>query len=256
MTFFSGFCTLHMNLRSTVIMGAILFVIPFRLIATVLPGENAVLNYRVIGFSFPTHQDTKQYILEIARTQCKTEAEFARNIVLKTKGTNAHFIAEVPDFGSAYTWRIVYMNDRTVVGHSNFYHFTTGKNPVSDKRLIVKTKKHGNLAGYILVDGTGLIYDIDGKPVWYLPDASLHNGTDMKLSETGTMTLMANGNAYELNYFGSILWRAAKHDSIDLNCHHEFCKLANGHYMVLTASLKPTPTTTGDRRRFLSFHVC
>jgi len=59
----------------------------------------------------------------------------------------------------------------------------------------------------------------------------------MKLSPQGTITALMHKGIYELDYNAKVLWKmpknAAKHpDSVEYY-HHEFTRLANGHYMVL-----------------------
>ena len=95
---------------------------------------------------------------------------------------------------------------------------------------------------YVFVDGTRALYDMQGNPVWFLPNIdSLSNeeihARDLKLTPEGTITLVTHKGVYEINYDGDVLWKMPKgaafaNDSVEF-FHHEFTRLANGHYMAM-----------------------
>src|ERR1019366_6218887 len=59
---------------------------------------------------------------------------------------------------------------------------------------------------------------------------------DMRLTPYGTITFLTPGRIYEVNYSGAILWKGPGNGVSDPyghgRYHHEFTRLANGHYIV------------------------
>src|ERR1700733_13979143 len=87
---------------------SLLLLTPQFLIAQIMPRDNSVLNYRLIGFSFPAGQKAINYTIEIAAGRCESEMSFRKNIINKYHCKTNKLIAEVPSFGNPYTWRIIY----------------------------------------------------------------------------------------------------------------------------------------------------
>jgi Arylsulfotransferase (ASST) len=207
------------------------------------PADNAVLNYRLVPFRFPIGAKTGKYVVEIANGDFQRSDSFRRHIVRAFDCTSGNITGLVPDWATNYTWRV-----RAIVGKSDssLHHFRTGwiaSLDTSQYRIQVITPATINKDAYFFVDGTRLMYDMTGHPVWYLPDIKgVDTGAyvhlrDMKLSPQGTLTFLLLEDAFEVNYEGKICWRAphtgrVSGDSID-HVHHEFNRLRNGHYMVL-----------------------
>ncbi len=221
------------------------FFIPHLLFSQVLPGEGSNLNYRLIGFSFPEMKKTNNYKVEIASGSYYNEESFKKNIIKSINSKTNKIIGEVPSFGKNYTWRIVYTEEKGASKGSKFYHFKTGMSPNVDTninrlRIIKSTGK--NNGSYIFLDGNKVLYDMNGHPVWYLPDIdSFVNENciprDIKLTQQGTITLLVHEKAYEISYNGDILWKVPNKSQSNTESqepyHHEFTRLGNGHYMVL-----------------------
>jgi len=215
--------------------------------AQILPKENSILNYRLIGFSFPAMPQTGEYKIEIATGHYNTEDSFKENIILSSEIKTNKQIEEVPSFDIAYTWRVVYKNAQSTI-KSELHHFSTAIIPEVDTnkfrfRIINKAKKYKD--AYVFLDGSKALYDMKGFPVWYLP--GIKSGTspylfDLKLSPQGTITFINNSEAFEVNYNGDVLWKAPDNgvvsgDSTE-HYNHDFTRLDNGHYMVLGTESK------------------
>ena len=206
--------------------------------AQVLPGEGSRLNYRVVGFSFKGVVTKKGYKLQIAAGYFNSADSFDKNIFLSVPCETDKIIAEVPDFGRQYTWRAVGRGG----AHGGLHHFSTGSIPVVDTantrlRIIKKATKYKD--AYVFLDGTRTLYNMNGRPVWYLPDMP-GIGTpprDMKISPQGTITFLLDKRIYEVDYNGNILWRGPNDGRVSgmqgEGYHHEFTRLASGHYMAL-----------------------
>ncbi len=221
--------------------------------AQVMPANGAKLNYRIVGFSFPAKDDATQYTVEIAAGNFTAPKEFADKLQKSVSSDRNRITAEVPAFGNEYTWRIVYKNKKSVVARSDLYHFATGVPPDGPGkiRLNVKTSANKYKDACVLVDESNTMYDMNGQPIWYLPPADPQNlsaSRDLKVSANGTMTMIASGIAYDIDYAGKILWRSKNAppgivmpNAQNYNCHHELNKLRNGHYMALIYKQEAEP---------------
>jgi len=214
----------------------ILFIVSSHLRGQVFPKENSTLHYRIIGFSFPAGDGGNNYQLEIASGNYTTEDSFKKNIILSPRSKTNKLIAEVPAFASHYTWRIVYKHKWGGENKSELYHFSTGYIRAIDKaqrRLNIMQPATTYKDAYVFIDGTGVMYDMNGNPVWYIPDSS--SAGDIKTTPQGTITYYEGITGYEIDYNGKKLWTTPPYDR-DTGTgyhHHEFTRLANGHYMVL-----------------------
>ena len=216
-------------------------LLPFLLSARLFPAEGSSLNYRLIGFSFPTSEGAENYRIEIAQGSIYSEDSFKNNLVRIAETNINRVIAEVPSFGSNYTWRISYVDKKNVTTTSVFYHFSTLKNKCVDSSLFrmkveENAKKYAD--DYIFLDDNKTLYNMQGQPVWFLPDIKGINTTprDIKLTRQGTITFLFDP-VYEINYNGEVLWQPKDQGKASGNYteqyNHEFTRLANGHYMVL-----------------------
>ncbi|MCD6013621.1 MAG: hypothetical protein K0Q79_3483 [Flavipsychrobacter sp.] len=237
------------------------FVLPFYAQAQFAPAEAAVLNYRIIGFSFPPKKGTSEYLVEIANGHFNIEKEFTAHITHTASSATDSVIAEVRSFGSEYTWRVIYKSSGSVAATSSLHHFSTGTLPVGDaksKRLRVDKKNRGIKDTYILVDGVKMMFDLEGQPVWYFPGADSMVGalSDIKISPSGSFTFLEGRGAYEVAYDGKILWTRFNRDDMGMVApdafHHEFSKLENGHYMSLLSEvpLSGEALAADGRKRF------
>ncbi len=213
----------------------------------ILPKENSILNYRIIGFSFAPVPGVSKYKIEVALGNFFSPDSFKRNIIYSSYCKNNKIIAEVPSFGKQYTWRIICKDNTS--GDSKIeglHHFSTSiisdvDTAVTRLRVLQQALKYED--AYVFLDGNRALYDMHGQPVWYLPDIDGHiteksRLRDMKCTSRGTITFLYEEiGAYEIDYNGHILWKAPNNGSVSggnsESYHHEFTRLDNGHYMIL-----------------------
>ncbi len=222
----------------------LLLVAPYWLKSQIFPKEGSSLNYRLIGFEFPSIPEGGTCKLEIAAGVINSEDSFKRKILVSQDCKTNKIIAEVPAFGSQYTWRII-SPDNNKQAANIFHHFSTAiiqnvDTSLRRVRIIKKAEAYKN--AYFFLDGTRTLYDMSGSPVWFLPNFdNLPNENfdvrDLKLTPQGTVTFIAGEDAYELNYNAEILWKGPNDGKVSGGSseyyHHKFTRLANGHYMVL-----------------------
>lgn len=207
-------------------------------LAQIQPTNNASLHYRLIGFAVPEHKKATHYQLEIFDGSKQ---------VLTKKNENSKIIAVVPSFGKSYTWQVKYYKKKRIISTTDKYKFTVLDNPfsnstVSQVTVIDSIKKYDDLM--VFFDNTRTLYNMKGEPLWFLPvipgvsDSSQGIMRDIKLTSNGTITILTKKNVHEIDYHGSVLWSGPNDGSYsggtDENYHHEFTKLANGHYMTIS----------------------
>ena len=230
-------------------------ITPGPLWSQVFPKEGSTLNYRLIGFSFPPVEKMKNCRLEIALGNYNNEDLFKKNVITSIDIKDHKIIAEVPSFGKQYTWRVTHAAKKVA---STFYHFSTGMaagvdTSITHLRIIKRAESYSG--SYFFIDYLNVLYDMEGNPVWYLPDknefaAENNDLRDIKITSAGTITFLSTYNAYEIAWDGTILWKAPNDgrvsgDSIE-HYHHEFTRLANGHYMVMGLEKQPVYIKTSD----------
>ncbi len=228
--------------RSIILIFCIL--LPFGMSAQVWPKEGSKLNYRIIGFSVPEERGVKKYKIEIAAGKFFSADSFKRKITVTAEKSEPKIIAEVPEFGREYTWRVVYSGRDVKEGA--LHHFSTGTTSnidTSKRRLRIMHQAEQFKDYYVAIDRGGVMYDMQGKAVWFVPDpegAEVNNVGDMKFTKDGTVTFIY-GYCVEMDYNGKILWKTPKLPVVNKDTsrikgeiyHHELTKLPNGHYMVL-----------------------
>ena len=216
--------------------------------SAITPPEGGLLNYRIIGFSFPQDKPETKYCLEIALGYYETDAEFLANKIVTKYATENKIIAEVPDFGAGYTWRITCNYKNEVVKKGEMHRFCTGYSKGIDSnkyrvRVITAAQKYKD--AFIFTDDNHALYDMSGQPVWYLPPLNGFDNNaicrDIKLTAWGTITLILGETPLEINYSGDILWKAPNTGAVSgeetEHYHHEFTRLPNGHYMTLGSEM-------------------
>jgi len=212
----------------------------------VLPREGSKLNYRLIGFSIGESPKQPVYNIEVAKGDLKDAASFLNSIVAVFECTGVKNVFEVPSFGTDYTWRVVYPGAKTA-GTGKMHHFSTLKNEHVDTSLlrlrVMKPAAIQYREDFVSVDAGGVLYDMKGNPVWFIPDTNGIGGYlgDLKFTANHTLTFIRGQDAYEIGFDARVLWKAPTHsdphDTSHVRYHHEFTKLSNGHYMILGTEL-------------------
>ncbi|OSZ82951.1 hypothetical protein CAP35_02370 [Chitinophagaceae bacterium IBVUCB1] len=213
--------------------------------AQIKPTKNSVLNYRVIGFQVPANPKAASYILRVALDSVVNEEYLERRTEIELQSSSNKIIATVPYFNMSYTWQVSYA-DKTgkIIGKSPISYFKTGYIKYVDSsqyklRVLKNNIQDKNI--FVMLDNSGVMYDLDGYPVWYLPklsslDTNMHIMRDLKPTNDGTFTALFENAIYEFDYNGKVLWSGPQNGVKLLEStpvyHHEFTKLKNGHYMV------------------------
>jgi len=227
-------------MNKNVLLLCYLCIAHFYLYSQALPKENAILNYRLIGFSYAGKPDASSYKIQIASGNYYKEDSFKKNIILSLDSKTNKTIAEVPSFGKQYTWRVLYQIAGSRLQKSELWHFSTGSIPqvdISMVKLTILKNTYKYISKYFFLDGSRTLYDMKGRPIWFLPFTDGKSIRDMRLTPQGTITFLNNDKIYEINYNGDILWTGPRTGIVSGDTaehyHHEFTRLNSGHYMVL-----------------------
>ena len=214
-----------------------LFVLPYHLWSQVFPKEGAKLHYRLVPFVFQKAKPGSNYKIEVAAGNYNSIDSFKNNVIKTIPAANNRMLIEVPEFGKMYTWRVVSVSSTIIAG--DLHHFSTLSAKCVDSsnvrfRILKNAEQYKD--AYVFLDGTKVLYDMKGHPIWFLPDidGERMSPRDIKITTQGTITLLNSSKALEINYNGDVLWRGPDNDIDSVAAyHHEFTKLNNGHYMVL-----------------------
>lgn len=211
--------------------------------AQVTPANRSVLNYRLIGFSVPEQEGVTEYEFEVSEfIITDTGTSIAKPVFTKKSNSN-RLIGKVPDFGKTYVWKVNYHTKQGLSKTSDLYRFTTGENLFIDtsryRLRVTHNLRKDNL--YIYADGLRALFDMNGDPLWYLPDIPgiVDSGTtvrDLKVTSQGTITFITENGIHEIDYAGNLLWQGPDDGVVSGDkterYHHEFTRLTNGKYMV------------------------
>ncbi len=212
--------------------------------SAILPLENSRLSYRLVGFRWEQVRHSGSYKLEVALGNFPDIVSFKNNITLTRYADTNRCVVELPLFNREYTWRISCDSGFGDSQGTVLHHFSARRTPELDTNVTRLRITHHTVAYpdmYVVSDGAKAIYDLEGNLVWGFPvgapfvQDSVILG-DFKPTATGTFTFITNDlDAYEIDYDGRIKFQLL-HNAITTGqsaFHHEFTKLANGHYMVL-----------------------
>ncbi len=232
-------------MKKLIFQALLLFIVPLQLFSQVFPKEGSILNYRLIGFAFNAPQPNNMSSIEIALGDFNSDSVFSKHIIITESTKKNKLIVEVPEFDTAYTWRVVYNGNNPSM--STLFHFRTGlivdmDTNINRIRITNKAKKYKD--AYFFVDENKALYDMQGHPVWYLPTPESKNAVvrDLKITPQGSITYVIDEQGvYEINYNGAKIWKGPNNgvvngDSIE-HYHHEFTRLKNGHYMALAQEM-------------------
>ncbi len=223
--------------------------------AQVIPKDYDTLNYRLVGFSVPENKQATRYVLELHEYFPQDVGGYEALPLLEKDYSSHRIIATVPAFGKNYMWRVKYLKKKKLIDSTAYHFFSTGYSPVIDTskyRLRIIDSAVENRGIYVMLDFISVIYDLQGNPLWYLPELPIETDVnkqtrDLKPTKDGTFTTVSGLGAYEFDYNGNLLWKAPNDGKVSgensESYHHEFTKLSNGNYMVCgtKSALKKLP---------------
>lgn len=235
-------------------------------LAQIFPAEGDVLNYRLAGFTITKDTKAEKYIFEVSGYDLHEDGSLTETWAAKQASDSNKTIIMLPSFAKAYRWRVTTEDKKgKKLSTTDYINFTTGRYPTVDTskyrlRIIDSATHHHDL--FVITDNSFVIYDLDGNPVWYLPDVPLKAGKDIEMrcikpTQDGTFTAVGDLEAFEFDYHGKVLWKAPNDGKVNgsdrENYHHEMVKLKNGNYMVagLGFSMEKIPENLNSNMRMI-----
>lgn len=230
----------------------------------VYPPERAALTATRLPLQVPERKEVAAYTYLIAAGNFDSIPPFRKSVVVSEKRSTNTAVVQLPLYDQEYTWQVVYKDARgKVLGESALGHFRVlsqqGKGANVRSRVRVLSNEYTDTGLCFFVDVTGALYNMKGEVLWHLPRTSedflpesAMNAT--KVTAAGTITFVMGNKGYEIDYAGKPLWITPAianegHEGLTYRYHHDFTRLSNGHYMVLSADTKDIkpPDEPGDR---------
>lgn len=221
----------------------------------IVPQPGSKLNYTQIMFEHPRVKGADEYMIEV--TLDDGSKSFVSPLVKRIDSSTAIMLSNF-EFGKKYVWRYTGLHSGKELAWNGPYNFETLSNPITDKKLmrarVLQNDSLANAGGLIVLDLICGIIDRKGNFVWFLPDylgppvkydeklPPTVAFNDLRISRFGTLTLLNNGKAEEMDLRGNVLWMAPKRpefnpDSLNTGhayqYHHCFKRLESGNYMVI-----------------------
>lgn len=181
--------------------------------AGVHPADSAKLSGRLIGFEVPEQKGNSKFVMAIAKGTYFSVPDFNKHVYERVGMEGGRRVLEVPDFGQDYTWGYSVVRGRDTAAPAHLYHFTTLYSRLVDTeqyRMTVTKAADVYTDGYFFMDCTKAIYDMHGRPVWFLPDTLSPETVpgavvDIKMTSHNTISYIYNNQFYEVTYDGRLL---------------------------------------------------
>ncbi len=220
--------------------------------AQTIPAPDAALNYTQIMFEYPALPGANQYLIQI--TEDTTGSNFSHPFIEQKDSSTATLISGF-GFGKKYKWQYTGYTKGIRPDWKGPYRFQI----LADSfvynhhyRVRILNNELEEPVGLVSADLLRMFMNRHAQPVWHLPNIDEFTSIrDLRLTAAGTVTYITDRNlfveAYETDLQGNILWQAPNNGKISGDSteyyHHNFTRLPNGNYMVLSKKFvwKPVP---------------
>ena len=209
--------------------------------ATTYPAEGASFFARRIPFVAEKMKGADRYRFKIYEGRIEEGRKIKESPFFEEERTTNELIAELPLFNVEYSWWVEYLDKSgEKIGKSKIVHFRVLGPDEQHYRIRVLENKYPDSTLCFFLDGCDALYNLKGEVVWYMADkrdpAKQLSKIDIRLSPFNTVTYIAGGQGYEVDYNGNVLWSTPPGDTANrkvLNYHHELRRLSSGNYMTL-----------------------
>ncbi|TAE85582.1 MAG: hypothetical protein EAY81_06385 [Bacteroidetes bacterium] len=230
----------------TIVVGAALILIWVQhcLGQQVIPENGSRINFTRPYFEVPQGPVSGKYVFYIKQVNATAGA---KKKVAKVRANCRAAISPVTlSFQATYEWYYKIKQFGFTRFQSPTYTFTTANSELLDtnlQKIVWEKMPPKKQQGIIVLDGLKIAVDMQGKPVFFLPNSKQDRALrDINLTPQGTITYIdnQNGDVAEIDLNGEMLWHyptpLSKQQSTE-HYHHEFEKLPNGNYLL--AGKKP-----------------
>ncbi len=239
-----------------------LSVIVSTLIAQPTPKDGAKLNYNHVLFQWESIINADLYVLEVKDVATN---QFVNKRVPLSSAIVKYGIA----WGHAYEWKVTAFSHNKKVYTSPPRHFSVLTSPKVDSSRYQHRIAKNDLATdslYIIMDNPGIIIDTKGNPVWFYPDTNVQRTFNLQLLPNGNIAaLRAKGNKSgnenlafeEISFTGKKIWKGPNMGEVSGDTtefyHHDYQKLANGHYLIMGNKFVPRKLNNSPTEVFIRY---
>lgn len=225
-----------------------LLIISFTAGAQVLPKPGSTLNYTQVMLDYPPIEGATEYLIQVSEDSAGKN--FTHPIIQQRDSSTATLIGGLK-FGHSYSWRyassskpkgswqgpFLFKICADSITQTDKYNINILSNTYPDKGLIISDCPH-------------VVFDRQGAIVWAMPQTEFLGPKlgvrEMRLTPAGTITFItdqgANCDAVEIDLQGNLLFKAPDDGKVSGDSteyyHHDFKRLVNGNYMVLSKTFK------------------
>ncbi|NVO20934.1 MAG: aryl-sulfate sulfotransferase [Bacteroidetes bacterium] len=228
---------------------SILLLFSISLCAQVIPRNGSNLIHSQIMFEYPAVKDASGYEIQISKWDSTKQVTIP--CLRQADKTTATLVPWL-DFGYEYRWtyQAFDKNGKAFFTSPEYkFYLKMPVEPRLDQQRVrlIPSNCVDTLKGLIALDYTKTVFDRKGRPVYYVPISPplLPSGffiRDLRISQGGTITLVTKFDAVEMDLEGHIIWIAPNDGKVSGEAtefyHHDFSRLDNGNYMVLSAKHK------------------
>lgn len=214
--------------------------------AQYLPKDGAKLNYNQIYFECPKIKNVDSYRIYLAYDSSENKQDFMTYLIKsKTSNININKIDGLK-FGKKYKWFVETLLKNKEILKSDIHYFSLYECPYSDTTKYKFKQYYSSNSqiedGIIWLDQIHCAINRDLEVVWFLAPiiddfTEDKQVRDFRVYRDGTISFMANEDAYHITKDLNILWKAPNQGKISgekkENYHHSFEKLENGNYIIL-----------------------
>lgn len=235
------------NFYLRILIGLSLFLIGINTQAQIVPANQSTLTYTDLVFEYPAVENANYYVLSF---KYKGHKQYFHQQVDSTQVSFCNLFR----FGGNYTWNYQAFDKQGKSLYSSPDYQFSISNTRSYDTLIYSNLIRGNYTGkgYVLFDQSKNMNTWDGKEVWRMPVLKNFplkgelNMRDLRMTRSGTFTtIITSSIAIEFDRDGNILWMAPESqlgaEKGKENYHHDFRKLDNGNYMVMSETEEMVP---------------
>lgn len=204
--------------------------------SAIIPVPNSAIHYTQIMFDHPPVEKAVEY--RVTYFQKDKSGTIGSQTI--NDSSTASFIGGF-QFDTECWWFYEALNAKgRSIYKSPEYRFTILPLPSANRVRVFTNNQAAHQGGLISFDYHTMIFDRDGKPVWFLPDDPKHEYSrndkvrDLRVTAAGTITFITTRNAFEIMPDGRISWRAPKSEKNMIETlHHGVERLPDGHLMTL-----------------------
>lgn len=234
-----------MRIHKTVFLGLVFLGLANNCFSQfIVPENGGTINYTQPYFEVPQHNKSGRYVFYIKQLKAHTKN---KKVVAKKRTKFRAMQSPITlDFNASYEWYYKTKKWGITLFTSPVYNFNTSNSKLLDttlQKIVWQKLPPKNAEGIIMLDGLKLAVDMQGKPVYFIPNTE-HDYVirDINLTPQGSITYMDNitNGVIEIDLNGEMIWHyptsISKQQSTEFY-HHEFEKLTNGNYLI--AGKKP-----------------